>query len=290
MNKIRMFQHLTTQRPVIVMGMHRSGTSLLTRILEDFGIFMGNNQDGNSESHFFQYLNRWMFQQAGARWDFPIHIEGLLSDELFTNLVTDYLRKCVYGPKLIRYFGIKKSFAVLRQKQTFSWGWKDPRNVYTIPFWLTIFPEAKIIYIERHGVDVASSLVKRCKKYEQLSIGNLKEDKWSYISYSRQKGLMHSFRCNNLDGAFTLWENYVIEARKNLQNMNSTEVFRIKFEDLVTNSDSTLTNISEFIGHEVTEKVRRHLKSIENVKAYAYKNNRELKVFAEMVSDRMENI
>ena len=28
----------------------------------------------------------------------------------------------------------------------FPWGWKDPRNSITLPLWLRLYPEAKIIF------------------------------------------------------------------------------------------------------------------------------------------------
>ena len=57
--------------PIIICGMHRSGTSLLSRILSDIGIFMGKYQDENNESIYFQRLNRWMMSCIASSWDFP---------------------------------------------------------------------------------------------------------------------------------------------------------------------------------------------------------------------------
>ena len=40
-------------------------------------------------------------------------------------------------------------------------------TVATLPIWLSLFPEARLIYIVRHGVDVASSLMVRERKLLQ---------------------------------------------------------------------------------------------------------------------------
>ena len=40
--------------PIIIIGMHRSGTSMLSKILEDSDIFLGNNKDINNEALFFK--------------------------------------------------------------------------------------------------------------------------------------------------------------------------------------------------------------------------------------------
>lgn len=47
----------------------------------------------------------------------------------------------------------------LRSNRTFQtdllpahWGWKDPRNVYTLGLWLIQFPNARVIHIIRSGI------------------------------------------------------------------------------------------------------------------------------------------
>ena len=45
---------MNKREPIIITGKHRSGTSLLSKILIDQGIFMGSKLDSNSESIFFQ--------------------------------------------------------------------------------------------------------------------------------------------------------------------------------------------------------------------------------------------
>ena len=40
--------------PIIIIGMHRSGTSMLSKILEYSDIFLGNNKDINNEALFFK--------------------------------------------------------------------------------------------------------------------------------------------------------------------------------------------------------------------------------------------
>ena len=50
-------ENLENKEPIIITGMHRSGTSLLTNFLSDCGVFMGKSLDGNYESVFFQRIN-----------------------------------------------------------------------------------------------------------------------------------------------------------------------------------------------------------------------------------------
>ena len=52
--------------PVVVVGMHRSGTSLVSRILDDCGVMMGKDLQEDHESLFFIGLNEWIYENAGA--------------------------------------------------------------------------------------------------------------------------------------------------------------------------------------------------------------------------------
>ena len=69
--------------PVVVVGMHRSGTSLVSRILDDCGVMMGKDLQEDHESIFFISLNEWIYGNAGASWERP----GAL---LIGNLVVEF--------------------------------------------------------------------------------------------------------------------------------------------------------------------------------------------------------
>ena len=43
--------------PIIVIGMHRSGTTLLTRMMERCGVFWGTVKDEYNEATCFQSIN-----------------------------------------------------------------------------------------------------------------------------------------------------------------------------------------------------------------------------------------
>ena len=50
--------------PVVVIGMHRSGTSIMAMLLDQLGVFMGSSRDQNYESTFF--LKKTYRQSAEA--------------------------------------------------------------------------------------------------------------------------------------------------------------------------------------------------------------------------------
>ena len=43
-------------KPIIITGMHRSGTTLIVKLLENNGVYFGSYKDSNKESIFFQLL------------------------------------------------------------------------------------------------------------------------------------------------------------------------------------------------------------------------------------------
>ena len=57
-----------TSPPIIVIGMHRSGTGMLARVLSGLGVWMGERQSDNSEDMFFFTLNEWLLRLSGAAW------------------------------------------------------------------------------------------------------------------------------------------------------------------------------------------------------------------------------
>src|SRR5438309_5657294 len=65
----RCFDKVAATPPIIVAGMHRSGTSLLARLLEIAGVCMGYRKDANFyESVCFLGANRLLLENLGASW------------------------------------------------------------------------------------------------------------------------------------------------------------------------------------------------------------------------------
>lgn len=131
----------------VVLGMHRSGTSCLTGQLQQAGLALGEvieqapfNQKGNRESPHILSLNNALMSYNGGSWDDP-------TDELTWLESHEEQRDRV----LSRYADIAR------------WGFKDPRSLFTLPFWLEGLPGAKVRYIGciRHPLSVARSLHSR---------------------------------------------------------------------------------------------------------------------------------
>ena len=236
------------RQPIIVIGMHRSGTSVLTRSLERLGLFLGNHKDPNHEALFFLRLNRWILQQSGGSWDHPAPVRDLIRHEEVSKAVIDHLTFSLKSPGSVSFLGWRFYFRYRRiDRLDIHWGWKDPRNTFTLPLWLKVFPEARIVYIERHGADVANSLLKRQEHCLAQAREVYNQRKPIYALLGKRKGFTDSIRCATLEGGFSLWEEYVSEARKHLRELGG-RALEIRYEDLVLNAVETVKRVASFCG------------------------------------------
>jgi|Deesub1362A_J573_1020465.scaffolds.fasta_scaffold00087_91 hypothetical protein len=144
------------EMPVCITGMHRSGTSMVTRLLNLCGLYLGqesdlmepapDNPEGFWENKSFVGLNDMILAELGGAWDLPPLVEDGWEQQ----------------PEFNR-FKSKAISLVQRFKGHEAWGWKDPRNSLTLPFWKSLLPDMKVVVCLRNPLEVAWSLIKRNK-------------------------------------------------------------------------------------------------------------------------------
>ena len=143
--------------PVCIAGMHRSGTSTVTQLLHRCGLYLGDendlfaagptNPDGFWENSRFVEINQQLLDVHAGGWDAPPRLppgwykgnggNGLRPQQEAAN-------------RLLAGFDGRE-----------HWGWKDPRNSLTLPFWLDIMPSMKTVVCMRNPLEVANSLRER---------------------------------------------------------------------------------------------------------------------------------
>ncbi len=277
-----------TKAPVIIVGMHRSGTSMLTRMLEQLGLFVGKKKEINHEALFFLWLNEWLLKQSGGAWDNPKPIRHLLNNTQVRALTVDYIRYLIKTPRVVSYLGCGK---YLRYRTPANldipWGWKDPRNTFTLPIWLDLFPDAKVIHIYRNGIDVANSLKVRAEKSLQISKALYHKRKQLYWIRPKRGGFTDTLRCIDLEGGFSLWESYLHEAQSHVKALG-TRAVELKYEDFLTEPYAALKQLSDFCSLGATvEQIQKVAGRVKKGRAYAYRTKPELQAFAEQVAGRM---
>jgi hypothetical protein len=151
-------------RPVLVIGMHRSGTSIVARMVKACNVWMGCSLDANGESLFFQNINRGLLRRKGEYWHSCTNTLASLEDaKECTHLTTEVSNMCRRGI-LLEHFGLQRLAHVLMdlvQGKAVAWGWKDPRNAIFVPLWKRVYPKATLIAVVRDPRDTCVSLYHR---------------------------------------------------------------------------------------------------------------------------------
>jgi len=149
------------QQVVVVLGMHRSGTSLVGNIIQSLGVFLGDDliiPDRNNQAGYFEHaeivrLHVELLEIIDRRWtgpkgtlDYPDHWWRSPEVELITSQLKEIIRS-----EMAKAKGI--------------WGYKDPRVSRLIPLWNCILEELDIepIYVLslRDPSAVAASVLRR---------------------------------------------------------------------------------------------------------------------------------
>jgi len=234
--------------PIIISGIHRSGTSLLTRIIEDNSVFFGDNKDINNESLFFQNINKWIMSTNSSTWDNPNSFIDTIDKESF-DMLTNKIKILLNSRSNFRYFGNKYFF---KKRNFFNmsspWGWKDPRNIFTLPFWITLFPSSKVIIVKRHPYDVSISLINRNIKLKNKDSKNIyKNIPYFLIPFFNLANFSNlaSLNIENLEDAMALYDIYYTEIGKILDKYKEN-IYLLKYEDIILNPESTLIDLFNF--------------------------------------------
>ncbi|MGD1849379.1 MAG: sulfotransferase family protein [Cyanophyceae cyanobacterium] len=139
--------------PIIITGMHRSGTSLTASILKQCGIDIGSNlfsADQHNRRGYFEDVDFLEFQRKLLRdscgdrqpgWiDWGWTAEEKLNRSYWENSRSE-AQDLIYQRQVKKY-----------------WGWKDPRTTLILDFWKDLLPNAKFILVYRFPWDVSDSI------------------------------------------------------------------------------------------------------------------------------------
>lgn len=190
---------------------------------------MGKWQGKNTnESIFFRHRNQLLFSLAHARWDNPEAFLRALDKPRWRRAFARVAARDL-GTVYTLSFLPPKGLARFAPAADQFWGFKDPRTSLTLPVWLDIFPNAKVINIIRDGNAVASSLCQRSKKQLQDGLPP------SLVSLDPATGL-------------SLWAEYVLTAREHCASISRDCYHEIRYEKLLRDPEAVLHGVVKFIG------------------------------------------
>lgn len=132
----------TASQAVLILGMHRSGTSCLAGSLQEAGLYLGevntaapHNAKGNRESRAIMDLQDDLLRANGGDWDAPP-------------------REVVWQPE----HRARRDTIIATYPTDRTWGFKDPRTLLTLPGWLEALSSVRFVGTFRHPLAVAASL------------------------------------------------------------------------------------------------------------------------------------
>ena len=231
--------------PIIIIGAPRSGTNMLRDLISQF------------DNH-----GTWPCDEINLIWRYGNR--DFNSDEFTREMATPAV--CEY---IKRKFDNQKK--ALGKENLVE---KTCANSLRVGFVDQIFPDARYIFIVRDGVDVVSSAQKRWRapldipyllaKVRYVPKSDLLFYGWKFLKsrlfkvFSKEKRVklwgpkfhgMHSMLLiNTLNEVCAFqWQRCVESSERDLAQIDPGRVFKIKYEDLVTQTEATLIEISGFL-------------------------------------------
>ncbi len=140
-------------RPLIITGMHRSGTSFVAELFQSAGLHIGErlfpgdagNPRGYFEDDAFLSLQREMLAKAC-----PPGVPGWPDWGWTKTEALDEPSWEAYGPAM-------QALAASRAEHR-PWGWKDPRTSLLLEPWLRVLPGVRCVFVVREPWKVAASV------------------------------------------------------------------------------------------------------------------------------------
>ena len=118
------------QPPIIIVGMHRSGTTMITKILENLGLFVGTQKEINHEALFFWEINNWIFDLHTSTAEKPHNMR--YRNASCDKVVRESLDYFLQSNRRKKYLGNLSSNYKNIKDLKIPFGWKDPKNTFTI--------------------------------------------------------------------------------------------------------------------------------------------------------------
>ena len=155
-------RHMLFRRmgPILLAGMHKSGTSILALILQSFGVNIGSkllhakevsteNPDGYGEDIHAINLNRLALTRLGLDPDWGES------------------KRCVNTENIThsKWINLAQAYLTSREQPNAIWGWKDPRNSILLNEWMEVDSNLKVLAIFRPPWDVVASFSRSRYKF-----------------------------------------------------------------------------------------------------------------------------
>ncbi|MBB3056052.1 sulfotransferase [Mucilaginibacter gotjawali] len=217
-------------KTLIILGMHRSGTSLITNWLHKCGLQVGETLMeagvGNKEGH-FEDTEFYKMHMEILR-DNNLNESGIINQKV--NYLSSYHKEKIKG--IIR----------VKNKLFGQWGWKDPRTCLFLKHYRELLPQAYYLVVVRDYHSVVVSLLKRTMAELDLHYdtqkGPLSRLAWYKV---RRKLFYHRFCRKHASYFLNSWIFYNENILENIKNMSDKRFLIVDYDMLKTKDKDVLT-------------------------------------------------
>lgn len=215
MREMKEESNLNDAKAIVILGLARSGSSLVTGVLRLLGVDVGAreyadkaNPYGSFEDRDFRRLHREIFELArsGATyWDPPSRAAIMSLEEQFAPRIEALIREKEKGKTL--------------------WGWKENRGILTIDLFMPYLTNPHLAVIFRNPLATARSAVRHTERHGDIN-------------------LLQAFRVGNL---------YHDELWGLLTRYSETPKILVEHEELVRNPRDQIELLADFLGVHPTD-------------------------------------
>lgn len=214
-------------RVLLILGMHRSGTSLVSNWINECGINLGNrllgpassNRNGHYEDMDFLDLHEQLLQFNGYNSTGLYDVEEIKIDKYFVEKF--------------------KSNIELKNKLNDQWGWKEPRTCLFLDFYKNNILDPTFLVLFRDADSVVDSLLRRKFKEE---IERRQKMGWRSrfrLNFEKRK-IKEKLYKTYCEVFFATWLRYNKELLKLLNSIQEKSFMLVSYKDLLKKDQNVL--------------------------------------------------
>lgn len=207
--------------PVIITGRGGSGTRLLSKLMQDINLFIGNDINKTEDS----------LEWVGPIYDLVIN-RIQLNNDTFSELHIQRLRNNARN---------------ILQRANYNaglWGFKLPEAILCLPELKKAFPNARFLHLTRHPVSLSMRNVHITSRFNHPVGKTVLEDGYRFIGKNDISLLESTHEINNAIS----WNYQIAQAIIFFSKLESgKEYLQIKYEDIVSGPDQVLASICQFL-------------------------------------------
>ena len=206
-------------QPVVATGRGGSGTRLLSMLLQEHGLFLGNRLNGSEDS--IEWI-RVQYESAASKLTDGAPVCGSWHEAL---------KVCAEN---ILEWG--------QWKEGQLWGWKLPETMLILPEVVQAFPNARIVHLVRHPVDTCLRSTHVTSRTDHPVGAATLRAAYAWLGWCKDPGDDDDYIRNSAS-----WVYQVQGAIQFGRELGSNRYLEIRFEDLCADAQTVSDAIARFL-------------------------------------------